>query len=131
MWLMAPSRSLLSSILGVLLLTGSAPTVAGAQTASPKVDRAVRELQQSGAQTQSVISSVQAGYRDALKQALQKHGDAVSSEMSDALTVELHSGDVDEIANQPWIESVAADAAVYAGSVKNVQNVRTVPSVER
>src|SRR5215471_12181695 len=129
--LMAPPRTLLSSILGVLLLTGSVPAVAGAQTASPKVDRAVRESQQSGAPTQTVIISVQAGYRDTLKQALQKHGDAVISETSDALTVELHSSDVDEIANQPWIESVAADAAVYAGSVKNLKDARTVPSVER
>src|SRR4051812_48145466 len=125
---MVLSRSLPFSILGVLLLTGGAPATVNGQITSAKVDRAVRESQQSGARTQPVIISVQPGYRDTLKQALRQHGDVVSSEMSNAVTVELHSGDVDEIANQPWIDSVAADTSVYAGSVQRVQNV---PSVER
>src|SRR5215475_14039838 len=114
---MIPSRSLRFSILGVFFLTTAAPALADAQILSAKVDRAVRESQQAGAQTQSVIISVQPGYRDALKEALQQHGDVISAEMADALTVELHSGDIDEIANQPWIDSVAADSTVYAGAV--------------
>src|SRR5262249_20123352 len=94
------------------------PALADAQTTSAKVDRAVRESQQSGSQTQSVIISVQPGYLDTLKQALQRHGDVVSSEMADALAVELHSGDIDELADQRWIDSLAADGDVYAGSMK-------------
>jgi len=110
------SRSLVLCLFGVVCLTAGQPAAADSHSSNSKVDRALRESLRQGASRQSVIISVKPGYRDALRQALQQHGDVIKSEhpLIDAVAVDLHSVDVDELANQPWIDSVAADSVVSA-----------------
>src|SRR3989454_5766738 len=126
-------RSLLTSVLGVLLLTAAQPVAADSKSPNAKVDRALRESLRLGAPTQSVIISVKPGYRDTLRQALQKHGDVIKSEhpLIDAVAVELHSVDIDELANQPWIESVAADSFVYAKANKINSGFESIQNVDQ
>ena len=110
------------------LLSSGRPVQAGpAKAENQKIDRSVREGVGTGAATQSVIISVKPGYRDTLRKALKEHGDLIKSEhpLIDGLAVELHSGDVDELARQPWVESVAADATVSAKGFKPTQTTQT------
>lgn len=129
---MIHTRSLLPSLLGVLLLTAAQPAAADSKSSSAKVDRALRDSLQSGASTQSVIISVKPGYRDVLRQALRQHGDVIKSEhpLIDAVAVELHSVDVDELANQPWVESVAADSFVYSKANRTNSGFESIQNVE-
>src|SRR5262245_40388127 len=110
------SRSLVLYLVGALALASGRPAAADSHSSHGKVDRAVRESLQQGVPTQSVIISVKPGYRDQLRKALQQHGDVVKSEhaLIDAVDVDLHSVDIDELANQPWVESVASDSEVAA-----------------
>lgn len=101
------------------LIAFVAPHEASAQEQTSKVDRAVREALRTGARTQRVIITVAPGHRGDIRQALEAHGDRVNSEHPslDALTVDIHSGDVNELAQHPWVAAVSADATVDAGSV--------------
>ena len=130
---MISSRSLLPSLLGVLLLSAAQPAAADSKSSDAKVDRAVHDSLQLGASTQSVIISVKPGYREVLRQALRQHGDVIKSEhpLIDAVAVELHSGDVYELANQPWVESVAADSFVYAKADQTNSEFESIQNVEQ
>ncbi|HYM22148.1 MAG TPA: S8 family peptidase, partial [Vicinamibacterales bacterium] len=103
------------SFAALLALAISAPAFAHG-SADGKVDRALQDHLRTGAPTQSVIITVKPGYRDTLRTALLKHGDRLKSEhpLIESLTVEVHSEDITELANQPWVESIASDAVVSA-----------------
>jgi serine protease AprX len=98
----------------------------GAPSAAAKIDRALHDAQQSGARTQRVIITVKPGYRAEIRRALEAHGDVVKSEhpLVQALAAVVHTDDLAQLAQHPWIESVSIDAAVHAGGVAN----RTPPS---
>ena len=104
-----------------LLLATVQPALAGQHKDDRKVDRAVRESMRAGTATQSVIITVKPGYRDSLRESLLRHGDVIKSEhpLIDAMAVEIHSSDVDELSNQPWVAAVSADAFVYANASTN------------
>ncbi len=111
-----------AGLTGVLLLLATVqPALAGQGTDDRKVDRAVRDSMRAGAATQSVIITVKPGYRDSLRESLLRHGDVIKSEhpLIDALAVELHNGDVDELATQPWVSAVSSDAFVFAKASSN------------
>jgi serine protease AprX len=117
---MSHLSKLVSTALAAILVM--APHSASAKPAahSPKVDRAVREALAAGEKTHHVIITVQPGFRDTLRKALSGHGDSIKSEhpLIDALAVEIHGADVDEIAKQPWVLAVSADAPVHAKAGK-------------
>ena len=98
-----------------LLFFSSAVRAEAAQRQS-KVDRALRESVQAGAATQTVIITVNPGCRAAVRAALENHGDVVVSEQSviDAVTGEVHSRDVDELAKSPCVKAMSSDATVFA-----------------
>lgn len=128
----------LPSVAAFFVLAAIQPALAGPKSPNHKVDRQVRESLATGAATQSVIITVKPGYRDTLRDALKQHGDVIKSEhpLIDALAVELHSVDVDELANQPWIATIAADAFVYAKAtlattVQSTQLAQTVGTTLR
>jgi serine protease AprX len=111
----SPTAVVSALLTGALMLS---PTLAFAKPGHDhvKVDRALRASLLKGHATETVIISVKPGYRDALRKALQDHGDVITEEhpLIEAISVVLHSGDVDEIAKQPWVEAVSANAFVYA-----------------
>jgi len=121
---MLPSyRTVLSTALtGLLVLTVTGSAFAKPSARSPKIDRAVRAAMDAGAATQRVIITVKPGYRDTLRQALTNHGDVVKGDhpLIDAVSVNLHVADVEELANQPWVEAVSADARVTATATATV-----------
>ena len=49
-----------------------------------------------------------------MRAALEKHGDRIKADhpLLDALSVELHSADVAELANHPWVDALSLDALV-------------------
>ena len=107
---------------------------AGAQTgpntdAAPKIDHALTQALRTGAPTQHVIITLKPGYRAAIRQQLQDHGDVIVSEHPsiEALVGELHSRDVTELAQRPEVASIAIDATVYAEGAK-VRNNRRIAS---
>jgi serine protease AprX len=81
-----------------------------------KIDRGLRESLRVGAATQHVIISTKPGYRETARKALTDHGDLVKTDHPGigALSAEIHSGDVGELARQPWVNSVSLDAIVNA-----------------
>ncbi|PYR13598.1 MAG: hypothetical protein DMG00_06425 [Acidobacteria bacterium] len=85
-----------------------------AQGRDPKIDRRVRETLGAGAPTQSVIITVETGYRPTLRAALQRHGDRIRAEhpIIDAVAVDIHSEDIVELSKQPWIKTIASDGPV-------------------
>lgn len=89
-----------------------------------KFDRGLVESLRAGAATQRVIITVKAEYRAEVRQALEKHGDRIKSEhpLVGALAVEIHSEDLEELGNHPWIEALSLDATVSAGAVRPVKN---------
>src|SRR5262245_8684374 len=117
MSVMVPRRLSFASLCTLIALVTGLSTPAFAQgSRNPKVDRALQDALRTGAPTQSVIVTVEQGYRSTLRDALQKHGDRIKSEhpLIESLAVELHSEDVAELAKQPWVDSLAADAIVSA-----------------
>ncbi len=117
------SRRVRLSISSFFTLTAfalAAPFLSGVQAAREdvlsKIDRSVRQSLRSGAATQRVIITVAPGFTASTRRALEDHGDVVRSEhrLVDALTVDLHSQDIDELARQPWVRTIAADAVVRA-----------------
>jgi serine protease AprX len=95
-----------------------AATVASAQDPNPgrKIDRALLESLSHGARTQHIILTVAPGCRAKMLDALRQHGDAVKSEhpLIDAVSAEIHSEDVQELAKHPCVRAVSADADVFA-----------------
>ena len=99
-----------------VLLTAAVPAFAEPPP-NPKIDRGLQESLRHGGATQRVIISVKPGYRAEIRQSLEKHGDRIKSEhpFVDALAADIHSDDVNELANHPWVLAVSIDATVYAG----------------
>ena len=97
-------------------LCSAAPLLA--QSAQPKIDRGLKESLRAGAATQPVIITVKAGHRADIRAALEQHGDRIRSEhpLVEALAVEIHSEDITEVSNHPWVEAMSLDATVTAGA---------------
>src|SRR4051812_35833954 len=129
---MLPSyRNVLSTALtGLLVLTVTGSAFAKPSVKSPKIDRAVRAAMDAGAATQRVIITVKPGYRDTLRQALTNHGDVVKGDhpLIDAVSVNLHVADVEELANQSWVEAVSSDARVTATATVTPTALLTQPA---
>jgi serine protease AprX len=108
-----PSTFCIALACGALAL--SADTVAAAPQHA-HLDRAIRQALQNGAPTQHVIITFNPGCRDAWRNALQQHGDVVSGDhpLIDALSGEIHSQDVDALAQDACVKSIASDAPVHA-----------------
>ena len=105
------------------------------EAASPrrsKIDRLLRESLRTGAATQNVIITVKPGYRDQGRKALEAHGDVIRSEhpLVDALSAEVHSADVNELANQPWVVAVSANAVVSADAVSTAGSMTAAVSLK-
>ena len=102
------------AVLGVAVCVIAFPGSAFSQT--DKVDRALRGAIQAGARTQNVIISVKPGYLASVRRALEDHGDLIKAdhESIGALSAEIHAGDINELARQPWVQSVSLDADVFA-----------------
>src|SRR5262249_29909036 len=116
---MRPLRLLAAAI--AALVCSAQPLFAGqSHGGRSKIDRAVRESLDAGEQTQRVIITVQPGFRDGIRDALKKHGDAITSEHPsvESIAAVIHSSDVEELANHPGIKYVSADATVFAGAVR-------------
>ncbi len=93
--------------------------VAGPAAAAPAhahIDRALQKALTSGAPTQHVIITFNPGCRAAWSAALQQHGDVISGEhpFIDALSAEIHTPDVDALAQDGCVKAISADATLYA-----------------
>ena len=111
-------RRLSSAALGALLTVVIA-VPAFAQGPDRKIDRRVRETLSTGARTQSVIITVEPGYRSTLRDVLQRHGDRIRAEhqVLDAIAVEIHTEDIAGLSAQPWIKAIASDAPVRSTTI--------------
>jgi subtilisin family serine protease len=109
-------------LIGLMLAAASSAFAQAAH--GSKVDRGLKESLRSGAPTQSVIITVKAGYRAGIRQALEQHGDQIRAEhpFVDALSVEIHSEDIDEISKHPWVDAISLDAAVHAGGAADMSS---------
>ena len=135
-------RTVVNVSLSVIVLSALSALHAAAGPKKPSVDRAVRDAMRAGAATHKVIiTTVSAECRAAIRDALQRHGDVVSSEqpLIEGVAGEMHSRDVDEIANHPCVKSVATDATVRASAAppakkdkkltrKEIEAARTAPA---
>ena len=115
---MTSIRRLSAVVLGLAFTATLAVAAPQSHPAATKIDRGLREAIRSGNTTQPVIISVKPGYRDALRQALERHGDRIVSdhELIDALSVELHTADIDGIASLASVDALSLDAPVAASS---------------
>lgn len=111
-------------IVGVLATAaGVLPAVAGPQAPRHravsrihKLDEALRDALRRPPAPQQVIIRVKPGREEALKRALRSHGDLVAREHRElgALTAVVHGEDLEALANDDAVESVATDAIVSA-----------------
>src|SRR5579864_4736859 len=109
------SRRLFPGALALALATACGAVVS-AQGPNPKIDRGLRNAMGAGAPVQHVIVRVAPGCRDFVRQSLVQHGDRIKAEhpIIDALTVDLHSEDVAELASHPCVKTLSLDAPVSA-----------------
>jgi serine protease AprX len=124
-----------------ILMGALVALVAGPVAAAPAhahIDRALQTALTSGAPTQHVIITFNPGCRAAWGAALQQHGDVISGEhpFIDALSAEVHTADVDALAQDGCVKAVSADATLYAdaapagkGNVKNGSVSATSPNL--
>lgn len=110
-------------VVSTTLLLAYAQQIHAQPADSSKVDRALRaSLHAGGQETLTAIITVNAGCRDAVRQALARHGDVAESDhpIIDAITARMHSADVRELAKSPCVRALSADATVIAtqGPVK-------------
>jgi serine protease AprX len=118
--------------LGLLICAG--PAFSQTDRLTDKVDGAVRDAIRAGARTQNVIISVKPGYLATMRRALEDHGDLVKAdhESIGALSAEVHAGDINELARQPWVEGVSLDDDVFAiGDAIKSKKPRTAASNAR
>ncbi len=98
-------RALLAGRIGLLLLLGTFPALAQESSSSneSKIDRAVQESLRTDAATQHVIITVEPGFSSGIRQALEAHGDVVTSDhpLIGAFSAEIHSGNVRVLAQSP------------------------------
>ena len=98
-----------------------------AEAAGPKkIDQGLSEALQGGAPTQHVIITVKGGYRSSIRKALEQHGDLIKSDhpLINALSGEVHSEDVAELAGRDEIVSIALDAEVSADGLSRKRGER-------
>ena len=90
------------------------PALVSAGERRSKLDKALRGLLGKAPASQRVIIQARPGYRAALKQSLQAHGDVVRAEHPslEALTVDLHGDDLAALEADPAVMSVSIDAEV-------------------
>ena len=83
-----------------------------------KIDSALTDSIAAGERTLRAIVTMQPGFRDAVRNALRKHGDLIKSEhpVIESITAIIHGEDVSELANHPGVKYVSADATVFAGA---------------
>jgi len=81
-----------------------------------KIDRGLSEALLSGAPTQHVIITVQDGYRNSIRKVLEQHGDVIKTDHPsiNALSGEVHTQDIAELAARVEVTSIALDADVSA-----------------
>jgi serine protease AprX len=116
-------------VLTALLTLGVSSATAQDSFSASKVDRSIREALLTGATSQQVIITTVPGHRGDIKASLQGHGDIVTGETEgDDLTAVIHSGDVDELAKHPWVQSVSADAPVAAFRSNRYYNRFRIPA---
>ena len=129
LWRVKVIRCLSTAGLLSLALAGS-PVLAAPPASHANVDRGVRDALRSGAATQQVIITVAPGHRAEMRAALEKHGHRIKADhpLLDALSVELHSADVAELAIHPWVSAVSLDATVSAGAVMSRASLSTTSS---
>jgi serine protease AprX len=121
---MSPIRTPRLALVAAAVLSCFVSAPVAADSRQPKVDRALRRLVDGGGErTQHVIITVNPGCRAAVRDAIVRHGDTVRFEhgVIDAVSGEVHSRDVDELAKSPCVKAVAFDATVEATA-----NVRAV-----
>jgi serine protease AprX len=108
----------IAGLLSIALAGSPVQASASAHTRHANVDRGVQQALRTGSATQQVIITVSAGHRAEIRAALEKHGDRIKADhpMLDALSVELHSSDIEELSRHPWIQAVSLDATVSAGA---------------
>jgi serine protease AprX len=116
------SRALLS---GLALLAISATATAAQDRAADalrKIDGSLRMADGREGSTRRVIVTVKAGYRDRIREALKTHGDVITAESAliNALAVDIHTEDVQELAKHPWIELLSDDAVVRVNAAPRV-----------
>jgi serine protease AprX len=101
---------------GALLLLSLGIVDASAGPRHARIDRAVRAALTSGAPTQNVIITVNAGCRAAIREALSRHGDTVADDFAsiDAVAAKVHGGDIERLAANGCVEAISADADVQA-----------------
>ncbi len=99
-------------------LTGSSGIASADSRFSSKVDQALRQSLRGSATKQRVIITLKPGYRASVRASLVAHGDVISGEYSsvEALSGEVHSEDIDQLAAQSYVQSVTVDAVVRADS---------------
>src|ERR1035437_706106 len=91
-----------------------------AQSPDSKIDHSLQSSLHSGAATQKVIITVDdPDLRSSIRQALVAHGDLITADhpLVGAFAAEVHSEDVEVLAQHKGVHAVSADAAVSAGSV--------------
>jgi serine protease AprX len=90
------------------------PPLAASGNKHAKVDRLL--AQQSSSGLRRVIIRTKAGTKASVKTRLQRHGDSVYGDHHaiDALSAKIHPHDLPELANDPDVESISADATVTA-----------------
>jgi hypothetical protein len=108
----------------LLVISATRADAAGAQ----KVDLALESALKGGAPTHHVIISVNPGCRAGVRQALEKHGDVIQNEYPaiDAVSAEIHAGDVDAYASSGCVKAVSADALVYAVGIQGNETTSAV-----
>src|SRR5262249_24302625 len=107
-------KSLVASLIGALLLTMAQLGAFGSTPYREKVDRYVPESQQASVPVQSVIITVKSGYKGTLRTRLQSTGDVAKSDhtLIEAVDADIKSSSIDDLANQDWVSSIAADSDV-------------------
>src|SRR5262249_24034730 len=113
-----------------LALAGAPLFASPSSSAHTNVDDGVLASLRSGAPTQSVIITVASGHRSEIRAALEQHGDRIRADhpLLDALSVELHSSDIAELAIHPWVQDVSLDAPVSPSAVAAKARVSTTSS---
>jgi serine protease AprX len=117
---------------GVALIVLCAHTAFAQSRHSKKVDRALQESLATGAATQHVIITVDdPAMRNAIRESLKSHGDLIESDhpLIGAFAAQIHSADVDRIANHPGVHAVSSNAVVSAGAKKESFETSWAPAL--
>jgi hypothetical protein len=111
-------------VAGLVALIFASPSAFAQSAHETKIDRGLEEWLRNGGPTQSVIKAITAGHRADIREALEKHGDQIRAEhpLVGALTVEIHSGDITEVANHPWVEAMSVHAGATPADQQNNHN---------